>query len=112
MAHCLSGSPLSRRNIDDKYARGFEGMTEEAVPLEALLETREAIITTIVGEMPERHRAFLLSFKQGDPDWAALGLEKAAELPAVQWKLHNLNQLTSGKRADLIDRLKKVLPLT
>ena len=99
----------ARRNIDDEYARGFEGMTEEAVPLEELLKAREAIITTMVGEMPEQHRAFLLSFKQGNPDWTALGVDKAAKLPAVQWKLHNLNQLTSEKRAALIDRLKKVL---
>lgn len=99
----------TRRNLDDEYARGFEGMTEEAVPLEALLEAREAIIAAMIGEMPERHRAFLLSFKQGDPDWAALGLEEAAKLPAVQWKLHNLNRLTSDKRATLIDRLTRVL---
>ena len=99
----------TRRGADDKYARGFEGMTEEAVPLVALLEAREAIIATTIGKMPENHRAFLLGFKQGTPDWAALGMEEAAKLPAVQWKLHNLNKLTSEKRAGLADRLAKIL---
>jgi len=99
----------ARRSLDDEYARGFEGMTEQAVPLEALLEAREATIAAMVDEMPEHHRAFLLSFKRGEPDWEALGLMDAAQLPAVQWKLHNLNQLTSEKRAALADRLAALL---
>jgi predicted nucleotidyltransferase component of viral defense system len=99
----------ARRSLDEEYARGFEGMTEEAVPLEALLEAREAIIATMVDEMPEHHRAFLLGFKRGEPDWEALGTMDAVQLPAVQWKLQNLNQLTGEKRAALVDRLAAVL---
>lgn len=99
----------TRRKLDDEYVRGFEGMTEEAVPLEVLLEAREAMIAAMVGAMPESHRAFLLDFKKGNPDWTVLGLESAEKLPAVQWKLHNLNQLAGDKRAGLADRLAKIL---
>jgi len=99
----------TRRRLDDEYARGFQGMTESAVTLDSLLETQEAIIATMIGEMPEKHRTFLLGFKQGSPDWAALGLEESAKLPAVQWKLHNLAQMATEKRTDLADRLAKVL---
>lgn len=99
----------TRRKLDDEYARGFEGMTEEKVSLEALVETREAIIAAMAADMPDSHRTFLLDFKLGAPDWAALGLEEAAKLPAVRWKLHNLGVLTQEKRAALADRLRKVL---
>jgi len=99
----------NRRNIEKEYARGFEGMTNEAVPLDALLETREAIITAMTAQMPEEHRAFLIGFKRGEPDWEALGLEDAEKLPAVQWKLHNLNLLPAEKRSALADRLETIL---
>jgi len=99
----------TRRALDDEYARGFEGMTQEPVSLAALLEAREAIIAAMIDQMPDKHRIFLLGFKQGSPDWASLGLEEAAMLPAVQWKLHNLGQLNQAKRADLVDRLEKLL---
>lgn len=99
----------TRRDLDDEYARGFVGMTDEAVPLEALIETREAIIAAMIGDMPDAHRSFLLGFKQGAPDWAVLGMEEAARLPAVQWKIRNLEQLPEDRRLGLASRLAKVL---
>lgn len=99
----------TRRNLEKEYARGFEGMTEEEVPLEELLEAREAIITHMIVEMSQEHRVFLIGFKRGAPDWASLNLEHAAKLPAIQWKLHNLSLLPAGKRTALADRLEKVL---
>jgi hypothetical protein len=84
-------------------------MTDEAVPLEALIETREAIIAAMIGDMPDVHRSFLLGFKRGAPDWAAIGMEEAAQLPAVQWKMRNLEQLPEEKRLGLASRLEMVL---
>lgn len=63
----------------------------------------------MIGQMPQNHRAFLLGFKKGDPDWAALVIEDAAKLPAVQWKLRNLERLGSDKRAVLVGRLSEIL---
>lgn len=99
----------TRRVLDAEYVRGFEGMTEEAVPLDTLIKAREAIIGAMVADMPEAHRAFLLRFKQGSPDWTPLGIAEAADLPAVRWKLHNLAQLPIEKRAALAARLERVL---
>ena len=42
-------------------------------------------------------------------DWAALGMEEAARLPAVQWKIRNLEQLPEDRRLGLASRLEKVL---
>src|SRR5216683_4424696 len=51
----------TRKDISDEFLRGFEGMTAEAVSRDELIAAREAIITGIVGEMPEPHRRFLIS---------------------------------------------------
>lgn len=99
----------TRRKLDDEYARSFEGMTEEPVALEELVATREAIIAAMVADMPAKHRNFLIGFKLGKPDWAALDIEGAANLPAVQWKQRNLDQLSPDKRMTLAARLQEVL---
>jgi hypothetical protein len=40
-----------------------------------------------------------------------LGVPRAAELPAVQWRQQNLDKLTKDKRAELVKALEKVLLL-
>ncbi len=47
----------------DEFARGFAGMTETTVKLKQLLVARETLIFAVVGDMPDDHRRFLLSFK-------------------------------------------------
>ena len=99
----------SRLDLASEFDRGFQGMTEEPVTLDDLLETREKLIADIAGSMPMAHRQFLLSFKRGEPDWALLDLLRAKDLPAVRWKLQNLAQIEDSKRDRLIGRLREVL---
>jgi predicted nucleotidyltransferase component of viral defense system len=98
-----------RKDISDEFLRGFEGMTEEPVSRDELVAAREALVAGIVGNMPDSHRQFLISFERGEPDWALLGVPGAAELPAVKWRQRNLDKLTEEKRAALVDALEKVL---
>ena len=65
------------KDISREYDRGFAGMTEEPVPLETLLDTRETLIKQIIGNMPDDHRRFLIGFERGAPDWNLLELEHA-----------------------------------
>ncbi|HEY2664916.1 MAG TPA: nucleotidyl transferase AbiEii/AbiGii toxin family protein [Candidatus Binataceae bacterium] len=97
------------RDISKEFERGFEGMTAEPVSLRDLIETREEMIDLVVGQMPEEHRRFLISFEKGQPDWFLLGLTEAADLPAVKWREKNLSGLKREKRAELVSRLEEVL---
>lgn len=99
----------TRKDIVGEYRLNFEGMTGEVVPLEALLDAREAIIATMVGGMPENHRRFLMGFKRGEPDWDLLGLPHIAELPAVRWKLQNLRSISDDRRAGLLANLERAI---
>ena len=99
----------TRRDISDEFARGFVGLTEVPVTLDALVQTREALIAEIVGRMPDAHRRFLLSFKKGEPDWSLLDVPNAKTLPAVRWKLENLLRMDAQKRAKLTAQLEEVL---
>ena len=99
----------TRKPLAEEFARGFVGMTQEPVALADLEAAREAIIATMVTEMPEAHRHFLVGFKRGEPDWELLGIPDARHLPAVLWKQRNLDRLPSGKRRELADALERAL---
>ena len=49
-----------------------------------------------------RHRQFLLSMVSAEPQWHLLPHAHLAQLPALQWKLHNLAKLK--KNADKFRR--------
>jgi len=95
--------------LDGEYAQGFEGMTEDPVSLAELSATRDRLIAAIVGDMPQAHGEFLLSFERGTPDWALLGIPGVSELPAVKWRQINLDKLSPEKRAALVDALTRAL---
>ena len=98
-----------RKDMTLDYNRGFVGMTNEAVTLKELIEEREILITDIVGNMPDDHKKFLLSFERGVPDWKLIGLPRTADLPAIKWRQENLNSLPKERRAELVASLEKVL---
>jgi predicted nucleotidyltransferase component of viral defense system len=100
-----------RLDIAAEFERGFNGMTENPVRLDDLLAAREAMIAEIVGGMPDEHRRFLLSVKDGAPDWTLLGVKGAESLPAVRWRIENLAKLEPKKREGLAARLREVLKI-
>lgn len=98
-----------RKDMMVEFNRGFTGMTQRPVTLDELVAARETLIADVVGRMPAAHKAFLIAFVRGKPDWASVGLPGAADLPAVKWRQVNLDKLTAEKRAFEAASLEKVL---
>jgi hypothetical protein len=105
------GEVLSGRGKDlaEEFRHGFEGMTDKAVAIEELVKTRSVMIARLIGDMPDRHRAFLISFERGAPDWSLLNIPHAKDLPAVLWRQHNLDTQTPQRRAELVKLLEESL---
>jgi predicted nucleotidyltransferase component of viral defense system len=80
-------------DLELPYAREFEGMTKEAVSLAALADVRVRLVSDLRIRLDGGARAFLTSLHDAAPDFAAIDLPQAAELPAVRWKLQNLEKL-------------------
>ena len=106
MAELLSPT---RKDIAALYDAEFRTMTSEPVPQQALLETRERLIATLHDMMSEDDRAFLLSVKGKEPEWALLGFDGIGDLPAVKWKLQNLEKMDEEKHAAAYARLEETL---
>jgi len=106
MGEVLSGRV---KDLAREYQFGFDGMTDVAVPMSALIATQANMIDLLITRMPKGHRAFLISFEEGHPEWELIGLSEAPTLPAIQWRTHNLDGLTPAKRKALVAVLRSSL---
>jgi hypothetical protein len=98
-----------RKPLEQLYADQFVGLTAESVSLVELASVREKMIAALHARIDGRTKEFLLSFKRGSPDWKLHPIDHAAELPAVQWKLMNLDRMDVEKRTAAHSRLSAAL---
>jgi len=106
IAELLDPNPQDFRDI---YLNEFEGMTFDKVPLDDLVETQNYINQNIRNILTAEEKQFLVSFKSLAPDWNLLGLENIQELPAVKWKLINLQKMDRKKYLKALEKLKNLL---
>lgn len=78
---------------EDLYDEEFVGMTREPIPLEELAAAGRRLHADIRSRLRGDIVAFLLSLHDAEPDFGLIGLPEAAELPAVRWKILNLQKL-------------------
>ena len=96
------------------FERQFQGMTDTAFTYEDFEATRENLINIVNSSLSEKDRSFLLTFKRGNPDWDLFPVAGLKEMPAVQWKLMNIQNLKRSnpdKHTELIHRLESLLKL-
>jgi predicted nucleotidyltransferase component of viral defense system len=91
------------------YEAEFQGMVNEDVSYEELVKVRGILVGLINQILTSDEKDFLISFKSGEPDWSLLGLDGIKDLPAVQWKLINIQKIGKAKRKVLISKLRDVL---
>ncbi|MDZ7784384.1 MAG: nucleotidyl transferase AbiEii/AbiGii toxin family protein [Halioglobus sp.] len=106
IAELLDPHPLPLQPVFDQQ---FKGMTLREVRVEELNQARASMIQAIGQRLTDDHKAFLLSFKSGDPQWDLLEHGIASDLPAVQWKLRNIRKMSPARRALALSRLEMVL---
>jgi hypothetical protein len=81
------------KDIRLAYEGSFAGMTTEPVTMEALLETRDRLFQELPTALDANEREFLRTLVHVEPDWALLGIAHLKELPAIRWRLQNLEKL-------------------
>jgi len=100
------------RDISAEFDANFRGMTAEPVGLDALLAVRERMISELQTGLDSNEREFLLSVARNAPDWSLLGIDHLEQLPAIRWKLANLDRLgkTNPKKFEAqAEELERIL---
>lgn len=113
-SHDRPMSELLDPNLKDfrlVFEREFAGMATEDVEYEELVAIRGRLIETIRSTMTANEKNFLLSMKQGQPDWSLMPVAGIDQLPAIRWKLINIRKMKAGKRTEALEKLQTVLGL-
>ncbi len=92
----------NEKPLEAVFENEFVGMTSTPVGLDELIATRQRLMDELPRALQPRHRQFLLSMVCAEPQWHLLPHAHIAQLPALQWKLHNLTKLK--KNADKFRR--------
>jgi len=99
----------SRENFKKVFETDFEQMSATAVTYDELVEVRERYIKLATSLLTKAEREFLITLKQGNPDWTLLELPGIEKLPSLQWKLTNVRKMDKKKREQMVAKLKSVL---
>jgi hypothetical protein len=97
------------RDFRKTYHNEFLGMVRIPIVYDELLTTRKKLVETIRMVLTDSERRFLLSLKTGSPEWSLLGISHVPRLPAIQWKLLNIRNMSPDKRKEQLRQLTEVL---
>lgn len=91
---------LSPHFLDQKttFETQFAGMAATAFSYQDYESTREQLVSEIHKSLRTTEKEFLLSFKKGEPQWGLFPLKELQHLPAVKWKLQNIQALKAGNK--------------
>jgi hypothetical protein len=97
--------------LAETFHNEFKGMTVDPIEFDKLMATRAAMMSALQAQITEKDCEFLLSFKEGNPDWTLFDEPSIAGLPAVRWKQMNIKKLANNKtkHKDQIESLRLVL---
>lgn len=94
------------KDIAAEYGRAFVGMTEVDCTLETLLDARARLREELPRRLTAAHKQFLSGLVRAQPDWTLVQCAHAAELPALRWKLANLEAFRKRRPRDFAAQAK------
>lgn len=99
--------------LRETFDREFAGMAREPIKVDALESTQAALPGLLRSTLSLNERQFLLSIKRGEPDWSLLPFAHLSELPALRWKLANIEKLkqSPARYQSAVDALRTVLEI-
>lgn len=88
------------KDIAGEYERAFVGMTEVDCSLETLLDARARLRRELPQRLSTAQKQFLSGLAHAEPDWSLVQCQHAAQLPALRWKLANLETFRKRRPYD------------
>ncbi len=98
-----------RKDITELFHGEFATMAEMEISIDELVSVREELISQLTDSLTKDEKSFLLSFKQKFPNWELLGLDNVEQMPAIKWKLINLQRMDKTKYQETLKKLETVL---
>jgi hypothetical protein len=96
------------KDIAQEYQSTFVGMTREPVTLETLLQARARLFGELPNRISDKHKTFLVGLARAAPDWSLLECKHAKDLPAIRWRIKNLEKFRAANVAEFERQAKEL----
>ncbi len=83
-------------------------MSDEPFTYQDHLTTFDTLLKSIHNSLTTTDREFLLSFFNATPDWDIIQIPNLNKLPAVKWKLQNLEKLKTTNAKKFSEQITKM----
>ena len=102
---------LSPNRLDQSiiYQKEFVGMTDLEISYAEMVDIREQLISTMRNLLTDADKQFLISVKEGVPNWQHINIEHVANLPSIKWKIMNINKMDKHKSQEYLVNLEAAL---
>lgn len=98
-------------DIRETFHNQFSGMERLRIPLNMLLEIQQTLPEVMRDLLTDNDKLFLVSVMEEKPQWDLMEIDHLQRLPAVRWKLYNIQKISPEKRHESLIHLKKVLEM-
>jgi len=95
-------------DISHQFALEFKEMTITPITLDELNHAREELVTQLLSGLTEKEKKFLVSVKSKKPEWDLIDVDHIKDLPAVQWKLLNLEKMDEKSHKEALNKLIQI----
>ena len=109
LSHARPMGELIRPHLIDQhetFENQFAGMTAAPFFYNTFEAVRERMIAEVHSSLTDDDRKFLISFKKGEPQWNLMPIDNLQHLPAVKWKLRNIQNLLKSNPTKHLEMLK------
>jgi len=97
------------KDISQIFHNEFEGMSFDSITLEELQSIPERLMIALKSHFTQSDFDFLMSFKSSEPVWKLAPKESMQHLPAIRWKLKNIQKIPNVKKSQALQKLKETM---
>ncbi len=99
----------TKQSMETVLESEFEGMSSLSFTYKDFEDIREQLILKINKKITKTDKDFLISFFQRSPKWELFQHDNIKDLPAIKWKLLNIEKMSLQKKEEQLKNLKKIL---
>ncbi len=93
---------------NDVFLSEFSGMTDKEFTYQDHIETLKALIDIVNTEVKADYKDFLLDFVRLEHNFADIDIPNLDKLPAIKWKVKNLETLHTANKAKFEEQYKNL----
>ena len=97
----------AKSSLTELFSQLLDTLMSTLLPLPGPISPGEQWLSRIHEELTREERLFIVSIKEGKPQWDLPGIPGIEDLPAVQWKLQNIHRMTPMKHRQALPELHR-----